>query len=125
MIEKHFCLDRKIKNPDSAFSMEPDEFAEMVRSAGNAASARGKVTYEPTPREIDARWCRRSLFAGRDIGEGETFSPDNIRVIRPAYGLESPNIWDDVLGKKMQSGNAAGNAASMGRRSKIGVQGFY
>lgn len=99
VIEKHFCLDRKIKNPDSAFSMEPDEFAEMVRSAGNAARARGKATYEPTPREIDARWCRRSLFAARDIGEGETFSPDNIRVIRPAYGLE-PKYLDDVLGKK-------------------------
>jgi pseudaminic acid synthase len=110
VIEKHFCLDRKIKNPDSAFSMEPDEFAEMTEAAGNAAKARGIPTYQPTPREIDARWCRRSLFAGRDIAEGETFTQDNVRVIRPAYGLE-PKYLDEVLGKK--SGRAIGRGTPL------------
>ena len=99
VIEKHFCLDRTIKNPDSAFSMEPGEFKEMVEAAKCAALARGTVTYEPTPREIDARWCRRSLFASRDIEAGEIFTTANIRVIRPAYGL-APEYFEEVLGKK-------------------------
>ncbi len=99
VIEKHFCLSRAIKNPDSAFSMEPAEFADMVKEANLAAQARGTVTYRPTPREMEARWCRRSLFASRDIAKGEAFSTENIRVIRPSNGL-APEYYEAVLGKK-------------------------
>lgn len=99
VIEKHFCLSRSIKNPDSAFSMEPKEFADMVEAAGLAAKARGKATYEPMPKEIEARWCRRSVFASRDIAAGEVFTLENIRVVRPSYGL-APEYYEEILGKK-------------------------
>jgi pseudaminic acid synthase len=99
VIEKHFCLSRAIKNPDSAFSMEPQEFADMAAAVNLAVLARGQGTYQPTPREIEARWCRRSIFASRDILEGEVFTGENIRVIRPSYGI-APAFYEEILGKK-------------------------
>ena len=108
VIEKHFCLDRTIRNPDSAFSMEPREFADMVEAASRAAAARGTAAYRPTPGEIEARWCRRSVFAGRDIAVGEVFTPENIRVIRPSYGL-APEYYEELLGKKCAKAIKFGN----------------
>jgi pseudaminic acid synthase len=108
VIEKHFCLSRAIKNPDSAFSMEPEEFAAMVESAGLAARSRGQATYMPTPREKEARWCRRSVFASADIAPGETFTEGNIRVIRPSYGL-APVFYEEILGKKCAKAIKYGN----------------
>ena len=111
VIEKHFCLSRGIKNPDSAFSMEPKEFALMVETVRAAALARGEATYMPTPREKEARWCRRSIFAGADIAEGERFTPQNIRVIRPSYGL-APEFYEEILGKRCKKAIKYGNPLS-------------
>ncbi|MGI6152549.1 MAG: pseudaminic acid synthase [Christensenellaceae bacterium] len=99
IIEKHFCLSREIKNPDSEFSMEPAEFQRLVQDANSAAIIRGKATYELNKRETDGRWCRRSVFVSRDIKRGEIFTEENIRVIRPADGL-APALFEDVLGKR-------------------------
>ena len=78
VVEKHFCLSRAIKNPDCEFSMEPEEFAEMVRDARSAAQIRGRVSYELTESEKASTAFRRSIFAVRDIQEGEEFTAENI-----------------------------------------------
>lgn len=98
IVEKHFCLSREIKNPDSAFSMEPDEFMSMVQDIRAASEIRGAVNYTLTPSEKKSTIFRRSLFAVKPIAQGETLSPDNIRSIRPGYGLK-PKHYSDILGK--------------------------
>ncbi|GHA30249.1 sialic acid synthase [Salinimicrobium marinum] len=96
VIEKHFILERSQGGADSAFSMEPDEFAAMVKAAREAEKALGKVVYEVTEPN---KTRRRSLFVVEDIKEGEVFSEKNIRSIRPGHGL-APKYYNSVLGKK-------------------------
>ncbi|SHJ66985.1 pseudaminic acid synthase [Paramaledivibacter caminithermalis] len=98
VIEKHFCLSREIKTPDSSFSMEPDEFKEMVKNIRLAERAIGKVNYDISPNEEVSRKHRKSIFIVKDIKKGEKFTEENIRVIRPAQGL-LPKYYDDILGK--------------------------
>jgi pseudaminic acid synthase len=98
VIEKHFCLSRAIKSPDSAFSMEPDEFKEMVRDVNNALLICGQVSYNLTPKEIEGKKVRRSIFAANDIKSGETFTSENIKIVRPGNG-EHPRFWSEFLGK--------------------------
>lgn len=98
IVEKHFCLNRSIKNPDSDFSMEPEEFAKMVADCKIAASIRGCVSYELTEAEKASTVFRRSIFAVRNITAGETFTSDNVRCIRPGYGLK-PKYYDKLLHK--------------------------
>lgn len=99
IIEKHFCLSRCIENPDAVFSMEPKEFADMVRDIRIVEKARGKVFYGPTYQERTNYNFRKSIFVTKDIQQGETITERNIRVIRPAYGMK-PKYYYDVLGKK-------------------------
>lgn len=99
IVEKHFCLSRKIENPDSSFSMEPQEFADMVRDIRIVEKAKGTVHYGPTEQEKDSIIFRKSIFVVRDIREGEVLTDQNIRVIRPGYGMK-PKYWDKVLGKR-------------------------
>lgn len=98
IIEKHFCLSREIENPDSSFSMEPAEFEAMVRDIRQAELSIGRVSYGPTKQEESNIKFRRSLFAVEDIPEGGIITSDNIRSIRPAYGL-APKYYDSLLGK--------------------------
>lgn len=97
VVEKHFCLSRDIPNPDSAFSMEPQEFAQMVQDVRAAEKIRGRATYELTQKEKEQTHFRRSLFAVKDIAEGETFNAENIRAIRPSEGL-APVYYQALLG---------------------------
>lgn len=99
VVEKHFCLSRAIKNPDSEFSMEPEEFAEMVRNIRDAVQIRGRATYELTEREQGQTKFRRSLYAVKTINAGELFTDDNIHSIRPAGGIY-PVFQRQILGKK-------------------------
>lgn len=99
IIEKHFCLDRKIENPDSGFSMEPAEFAAMVRDVRASEKAVGKVCFGATESEKSNLSFRRSIFVVKDIKEGEPLTDQNIRVIRPSDGL-APKYYDQVLGKR-------------------------
>ncbi len=92
VVEKHVCLSRKIKNPDSAFSMELHEFAQMVQDVKNARAIRGKATYELTESERASTVFRRSLFAVRDIKKGECFTTENVRSIRPSSGAKPKEI---------------------------------
>ncbi len=98
IVEKHFCVSRAIENPDSAFSMEPDEFADMVRQVREVEKAMGTVAYGVTTQEESNSCFRRSLFVVQDIAAGEKLTPDNIRSIRPAYGLK-PKYYRAVLGR--------------------------
>jgi len=99
VIEKHFCLSRKIKNPDSEFSMEPDEFARLVSDCKAAAKIRGQVGYDLTENEKESAVFRRSLFAIQDIEAGTVFTYENVKSIRPGYGLK-PKYLGEVIGKK-------------------------
>lgn len=98
IIEKHFCISRAIKNPDSTFSMEPDEFRDMVDQVREVEKAMGKVSYGVSKQEETNACFRRSLFVVKDIEAGEKLTPENIRSIRPAYGLK-PKYYKEVLGK--------------------------
>ena len=96
IIEKHFCLGREIENPDASFSMTPEEFKQMVEDVRAVERAMGKPTYGMSPSEKNNMVFRRSLFAVEDIKAGEAFTTDNIRSIRPGYGVK-PKYRQDFL----------------------------
>lgn len=98
VVEKHFILDRSLGGPDSAFSMEPKEFAEMVQAIRNTEKALGKVSYELNDKD---KLRRRSLFVIEDIKTGQEITKDNIRSIRPGYGME-PKFYNEVIGRKVK-----------------------
>jgi N-acetylneuraminate synthase len=99
IVEKHLTLSRSIPGPDSAFSLEPREFKDMVESIRVTEQALGEVRYEVTEREAASRVFRRSLFAVKDIQAGELFTEANVRSIRPGNGLH-PRYWDKILGRR-------------------------
>jgi pseudaminic acid synthase len=98
MIEKHFTLSRAQSGPDSAFSLEPQEFAGMVKAIRMAERAMGKVHYGVSETEAKSRVFRRSLFAVKDIRAGDVFTGDNVRSIRPSAGLH-PRYLSKILGR--------------------------
>ena len=98
LIEKHFCISRAVKNPDAVFSMEPQEFRQMVEQVREVEQAMGTVCYGITSQEESNACFRRSLFVVQDIAAGEMLTPENIRSIRPAYGLK-PKHYQEVLGR--------------------------
>lgn len=99
IIEKHFTLDRKLGGPDAAFSMEPYEFAQMVEGIRNVEKALGRVTYELTEKQTNSREHSRSLFIVKDIKKGETITEENVKSIRPGFGLH-PRYYKEILGKR-------------------------
>jgi pseudaminic acid synthase len=111
MIERHFTLGRSDGGPDAAFSLEPAELAALVREARTARKALGCVRYGPVNGESTSYSHRRSIYAVTDIAEGEVFTRDNIRVIRPGFGL-SPKHFERLLrceaAKRVPGGTALG-----------------
>ena len=99
IVEKHFTLSRDIPGPDSAFSLEPQEFKAMVEAIRVAEKALGKVSYEVGEREAASRVFRRSLFVVKDVKAGEVFTKENVRSVRPGYGLP-PKFLKEVLGRR-------------------------
>ena len=99
VIEKHFCLSRSIANPDAAFSMEPAEFRQMRDDIRAVERAMGKVQYGVSAAEEGSAVFRRSLFIVQDMQAGETFTAENLRSIRPGYGL-APRHYDEVIGRR-------------------------
>jgi N-acetylneuraminate synthase len=98
VIEKHFTLSRKDKGPDSEFSIEPKELKQLCIDTKVAWEALGKAGYEL--KKSEKTTSRRSLYVVKDIEKGEKFTPDNMRPIRPGYGLE-PKYYESLLGKRV------------------------
>lgn len=96
VVEKHFILDRSLGGPDSAFSMEPDEFAAMVTAIRETESALGAINYEVSDND---KLRRRSLFAVRPIKKGSIIGREDIRSVRPGHGL-APKYLDYIIGKR-------------------------
>ncbi len=98
VIEKHFTLSRTTPGPDTAFSLEPHEFKAMVEAIRTAEKALGAVYYGASERESKSVAFRRSLFIVKDLKAGEMFTSENVRSIRPGYGL-LPRYLKHVLGR--------------------------
>ena len=96
IIEKHMTLSRSTAGPDSAFSLEPEEFRQMVEAVRAVESGLGHVQYGPSSSESKSLVFRRSLFVVKPVRAGEKFSLDNVRSIRPAHGLH-PRHLENVL----------------------------
>ena len=109
IVEKHMTLRRADGGADSAFSMEPEEFAGMVTDIRNIEQALGQATYELTEVHKRGRKNARSLYVVKDICAGETFTPENLRSIRPGRGLPTWH-YQEILGKKAASDLKAGTA---------------
>lgn len=107
VVEKHFILDRKLGGPDAEFSMEPSEFKEMVESIRNVEKSLGRVTYELTPKVVKSREFSRSIFVVKDIKAGEFFTGENIKSIRPGFGL-GPKFLPKILGRKARNSISRG-----------------
>jgi pseudaminic acid synthase len=107
VIEKHFCRSRNDPGPDSAFSLEPAEFKIMVDAIRVAEKAIGTVTYQRTEHESSGLTFRRSIFFSRDLPKGHQISTDDLRIIRPGYGL-APEWFDAIVGKILPEGARRG-----------------
>ena len=103
LIEKHFTVSRGIPGPDSAFSLEPDEFKAMVDAVRTAEKALGSVHYGVSEREAESRVFRRSLFVVNDVALGESFTDKNVRSIRPGHGLH-PRHLKEIIGRRATQG---------------------
>ena len=100
VIEKHFCLSRDISTADSHFSLEPSELKQMIKSIRNIEKAIWKVTYNCTKIEKWSLQFRRSIYVTKDIKKWDILSKENIRIIRPWYGL-APKYFDTIIGEKI------------------------
>lgn len=99
VIEKHFTLSRADGGVDAAFSMEPHEMNALVVESARAWQSLGQITYGPTEKEKEAVKYRRSIYVSEDVQAGQPFTSDNIRVVRPGFGLE-PKYYDQIIGKR-------------------------
>ena len=111
IIEKHFILDRKMGGPDSKFSLEPDKFKSMVNSVRALEKAMGKVSYELDDATRLSRNFSRSLFVVKDVQEGEKINHENVRSIRPGFGLH-PKYLRNIVGKKFSKNIKKGTPLS-------------
>lgn len=100
MIEKHFIIDRNIGGPDASFSMNEREFAQMVKDIRMAEAAIGSVSYELTDKMRSGRDFCRSLYVSEDMKAGEIITEQNVRSVRPGFGLH-PKHLKDILGKRV------------------------
>lgn len=109
MIEKHVTLRRADGGPDAEFSLEPRELAELVQSCRKAQAALGRVSYAREASERDSLVFRRSLYAVTNIAKGEVLSADNVRSIRPGYGL-APKHLQSIMGRRARTDIKRGTA---------------
>jgi pseudaminic acid synthase len=99
IVEKHFILDRTIESPDSKFSLIPKEFKEMVQAVRDTEISLGKVTYELSAKAKKSREHSRSLFIVKELNKGDVFTEENVKSIRPGFGIY-PKYLKEILGKK-------------------------
>jgi len=99
VIEKHFMLDKSIGGPDAHFSLDLEEFTQMVSAVRRVEKMIGKVDYSLTDKKLKSRDFSRSLFVSQDAKEGDTITKNNIKSVRPGHGLH-PKYYNQLLGKK-------------------------
>lgn len=112
MVEKHFILDRRLGGPDAAFSMEPDEFKDMITAIRSVEKSLGKVDYSLSERTLQNRHFAKSLFVVEDVKEGDALTEENVKAIRPFNGL-LPVHLKEVLGKKFVTSVERGTPLSL------------
>jgi len=113
VIEKHFILNRSIGGADADFSMDKDEFAQMVQAIRDTERILGKVDYSMNAKKIQSRQFARSLYISKDIKKGEKFTQDNIRSVRPGYGLH-PKYYNNILNKIAKKNYEFGDRLEIG-----------
>lgn len=111
MVEKHMTLKRADGGVDSAFSMEPEEFAQMVENIRIIEKAVGRATYDLSPKQEREREHTRSLFIAKDMKAGEVFTEENLRSVRPGFGLHTM-YYEQLLGKRITKDAALGTPMS-------------
>jgi pseudaminic acid synthase len=109
LVEKHFTLRRADGGVDSAFSLEPEEMSALVTETQRAWQSVGRITYGPSSEETESLRFRRSLYVVQDIEPNGRLTKDNVRAIRPGFGLQ-PKYLDIVLGKFIAKGAKRGTA---------------
>ena len=119
VIEKHFTLARADGGVDSAFSMEPAEMAALAIETERAWQAMGTVFYGPTGPEKDSLQFRRSIYVAEDMREGDVFTTENLRVVRPGLGLP-PKHLDELLGKHITRDAPKGTSVILGSDRLVG-----
>jgi pseudaminic acid synthase len=112
-IEKHITLQRSDGGADGAFSMQPEEFALLVKEGGNAFRALGNSEWSMQESERESRRLRRSLYITKNVQAGETVTLENVRAIRPGGGCQ-PKFLEELLGKKFQCNHLAGTPLQIG-----------
>lgn len=98
VIEKHFILDKSIGGVDSSFSLDKNEFSNMIKAIRDAEKLLGKIDYSMTEKKHNSRQFSRSLYVSMDIKKGEIFTSENIRSVRPGYGMH-PKHLKNIIGK--------------------------
>jgi pseudaminic acid synthase len=111
VIEKHFTIARTDGGVDSAFSLEPDELGSLVIETKSAWQSLGKICYGPRGEEKESLQYRRSLYIAEDMNAGDVFNEDNLRLIRPGFGLP-PKYYELLLGKKVKCAVSKGTPVS-------------
>ena len=101
VIEKHFILDKSIGGVDADFSLDKEEFAQMIQAVRDTEKLLGRVDYSMNAKKKKSRQFARSLYVAKDIKKGEVFTQENIRSVRPGYGMH-PKYLKDILGKVAQ-----------------------
>ncbi|WP_178991513.1 pseudaminic acid synthase [Winogradskyella schleiferi] len=117
IIEKHFILDRSVGGPDASFSMNEEEFKNMVNAVREVEKAIGSVDYNLTEKQKKGRDFSRSIYVVNDIKEGEILTEENIKSIRPGYGMH-PKYYKEILGRKASKNLEKGDPMSFNAIAK-------
>ena len=112
VIEKHFILNKDIGGPDAHFSLDETEFSKMVKAVRKAEQMMGVVDYEMTEKKKRSREFSRSLYIAEDVKEGELITKENVRSVRPGYGMH-PKHLKNILGKTFSSNFTKGERMNL------------
>lgn len=112
VVEKHFIINRSIGGPDSAFSMQAEEFELMVKNIRQVELALGSVYYPTDIQKIEGRGGCRSLYVAEDMKAGDTISEKNVRSVRPGFGLH-PKYLPEIIGRKIKCDHEKGDRFSL------------
>jgi pseudaminic acid synthase len=112
VLEKHFTLSRAGGGVDSAFSMEPQELENLLIESERAWLSLGRVHYGATEAELKSLMFRRSIYVAKDINEGDIYTNENLRIVRPGHGAP-PLFWERLLGRRARKGYKAGEPLTL------------